>query len=595
MQFSKEQLAAVTAPIGPVLVTAGPGSGKTQVLTGRLRYMIEEGIAPSSILVLTFSRKAASEMQQRFEAQYGKYPQMVFGTLHAICFRILSEEKGYRSQDLITDASLKYRYIRQVTQQLGITYDAVGERDAVQRLASAIDYVRNTHNYDHIPCRRELFDQILDAYEKHLTQLRQIDFDGILSQTCRILEDDAVCRKWQNRWKHVVVDEFQDLNPVQYDMIGSLFSHTSSIYVLGDDDQSIYGFRGAMPDLMQKFLRDYTGSVSYKLQTNYRSKREIVKYCNLLIAENRNRLSKKMEPYTKESGKVRLHSLKDQEKESKRMLDLIQEAHDQGIALSEIAVLSRSFYSLSCFRTHLYQHGIPYQMHGQKTSLLHHDITQDLLAYLRLSKQKAGAADLVRILNRPPRNLSRGGMDYTSFSFKKWCAYAVRHDCGKEEALRLTKDLASISTLSCSSAVLYILYTMGYESWVLEDAIRKGRESETRMILDQIKDSLCFFETEEWISYLQQEEVLASRDKGVILSSIHASKGLEYEWVLIPDINEGLLPHAKAHTPEEIEEERRLLYVAMSRAKSQLHLLSVDSFRLHPVEASRFLNAFAKE
>ena len=628
--LNEAQRQAVTHGEGPLLVLAGPGSGKTFTITQRIFFLIQEcGVPPENILVVTFTKEAALSMQRRFHEQsdYRTYP-VNFGTFHSIFYRIICDSHSVNTHKLITENQKRSIIMPILRRQLPReeTVDSHGDRGAEDAglFLAAISFYKNTGKED--AARQKLsgewssyFSEVMQAYEKEKSKRRLLDFDDMVYRCRNLLLEDRQARiRWQNRFSHILMDEFQDINPMQYEVVKLLAGGKSELFAVGDDDQSIYGFRGSEPACLNRFAEEF-GAKQLCLTVNYRSCPEIVEASCKVITENKMRFQKELKSASGRGEKqaVRLRAYEDREAEYAGLANLLREkvetAKGAGERQESLAVLFRTNAHMQGFAACLSKQSVPYRMKEKVTSIYEHFIVKDILAYLRLAAEGADREQLLRILNKPLRYLSREALG-SGEEAKGHTLFQVMLDfyCGQREVpyrreriqaiKRLERDLMYIQKLPLYLGVQYILKSIGYEMHLKENAGRSTeRWREWTEICDWVKEEARQYETlEEWLEakkcyerkLQEMSEEKAKKEKGneVQLMTIHASKGLEFDRVWIPDCNEKIFPHGNGIEATDCEEERRIFYVAMTRAKKSLELLYLTGTRERPRFPSRFLN-----
>jgi len=593
--ISSRQQKAVEFISGPMQVLAGPGSGKTFVITQRIRYLIMEcGVEPSRILVLTFTKAAAGEMQQRFHKLVKRADSFVaFGTFHAIFYSILKQTGQYRQFTLISETQ-KRNLLAQIL-QLPMT-PLLADNEKISGLIRLISQIKNNgERFDGLS--EELFSKeelkaIYEDYNGYLTEFCKMDFDDMGLLCLKMFrEDPMVLKGWQKRYSYILIDEFQDINPLQYQIIRMLARPEDNLFIVGDDDQSIYGFRGARPDIMQQFLKDYPTAEQVLLDVNYRCHAQIVEKSLQVIAANRNRFSKDIQAEHEEGAGVIMQSFPSQEKEYEELLRMLQATARKARpgALSGTAVIYRTNYECSILAEKLLLQEIPFVMKETLQSRYDHFIIKDLLAYLEFANGNRKREIFHLFMNRPLRYLRKDCARSSMICLKELLTYYQNNIRMQEVARQLFHDLEQLATMRPYLAVNYIRQVIGYDDYLKENyQIKEG--GKLLQIADdfqkEIKRFTSFGEMNDYISQCraltnekQKEMENGINDKkrtGIRLMTMHAAKGLEFSTVYLPDVNEGKLPSRQAASPEEIEEERRMFYVAMTRAQKELHILYCD-------------------
>lgn len=601
------QREAVTHGEGPLLVIAGPGSGKTFVLTQRVRFLTEErGVAPQSVLVLTFSRAAAREMEERYRKLCGRERTGVsFGTFHAFFFRILRTAYGYQADQVIGEEeqrALVSAVLRQKKTESG------DFRSLVQNVLSEIALVKEERaelsHYYSVSCTAEQFREVYRAYERGLAELRKIDYEDMLRMCYELLKERADIREaLSERYAWILVDEFQDINRLQYEVVRMLAGKRENLMIVGDDDQSIYRFRGAAPEIMLHFERDYPKASRVVLNVNYRSTPEIVKTAGRLIQRNKTRFPKEITAARPSGKPVNTVVCPTPRAEADYLIREIRELVRGGARYDSIAVLYRTNLQPRLLARRLYQENIPFRMREMLPDLNEHWIARDLLAYLRLAGDRAEPGDLLRIMNRPNRYIRREAVRMEGENLAGLRRhYEKSGEHWMDERLgKFAGELRRLGRMRPSEAIAYIRTEIGYDNFLKQYAEEREIEAEELFdILEEIEASAEGFPT---VSAWQADGTAFSaackaRSKRteagdeVQLMTYHASKGLEFPTVFLLDVNEGIVPHRKANSREELEEERRMFYVAMTRARDELRILTCKTRFHRKAEESRFVREY---
>ena len=605
--LSEVQQKAVTHRDGPMLVLAGPGSGKTMVLTRRVQYLTEYyHIPPGEILVITFTKAAAREMKERYLRLTGSaHTAVSFGTFHAVFFQILKLAYGYGAEHILREEQ-KYQFLREAVYKQKLEPD--DEAELIGSIASEISKVKNDRvklqEYKATSCNTKSFIAIFNEYDNRLRRSNKIDFDDMLVYCYELLKERKdILGAWQRKFRYILVDEFQDINQLQYDIVRLLAAPEDNLFIVGDDDQSIYRFRGARPEIMLHFEQDYPAAKRVLLDVNYRCSRLIVEGACRVIENNKQRFSKKIRANNQEGPPILHHRFRDQEAEYECVIDKIKTYREKGGAYRDIAVLFRTNTQPRKLVEELISEGIPFRMRDALPNLYDHWIVRDIFAYLHMAQDmKQGMvkrSDFLQVMNRPKRYLGRECLESEYISWEALLAWYDDKPWVCERIEKLEKDLKLCSHLSPTGALHYIRNIIGYEEYLKEYADYKGRKPEDLFgILDELKELSSGFKTlAEWeahIAVIRAELLKQAREReqntdGVALSTMHSSKGLEYRIVFIIDANEGITPHRRVLFEEDMEEERRLFYVAMTRAKELLYIFSVQKLYGKKAEQSRFV------
>ena len=601
--FNREQEEAITHKGGPLMVLAGPGSGKTLVITYRVKWLIENaGVYPSNILVITFTRAAAEEMKKRFFMFDGmENAPVTFGTFHSIFFMILRYAYRYTAANIIRE-DVKRRYIKEMTENMELEIE--DENEFLSGIINEISYVKgemmSLSYYHSNNCSDELFAQIYEGYEKRLREENLIDFDDMLVFCYELLrEREDIRTLWQNKFQHILIDEFQDINKVQYEIVRMLAGKGDHLFIVGDDDQSIYRFRGARPEIMLGFEKDYPEAKKVILNTNYRCSEEIVESAEHLISHNTKRFPKNMQAARGSKVPITFRNLKDAGEECTDILKGIRFYYKKGIPLEDMAVIFRTNTQPRLLVGRLMEYNIPFQMRDVIPNIFDHWIARNILTYIKLAMGNRDRKLFLQIMNRPKRYISRSMITEPQVDLKKLKQQTFGKKWLYEKIDKLEMDLYLLRKMEPYAAIQYIRNGIGYEDYMNEYAqFRRMNPDDLEEVLNQIQESAKeYHSVEEWFTYIEsygeelrkQMEAGRQQKSGVTLTTMHSSKGLEYEVVFVMDINEGVTPHKKAVKEADLEEERRLFYVAVTRAKTYLFLYSVKELYQKDAQISRYI------
>lgn len=607
MQVSNAQHQAITHGAGPAIVLAGPGSGKTLVITQRVRYLIEAyHVRPQEILVITFTKAAAQEMQSRFQA-LSRQRGVTFGTFHAVFFHILKYAYHYSAANILTEEK-KYQILQRLLSESGLHFE--DEKETLSEIASEISVVKNEQipleHYYSKSCPEEVFRGFYRKYEEVHRREGLLDFDDMMTMTYELLTQRAdILAAWQRHYRYILVDEFQDINLLQYAILRLLADPERNLFIVGDDDQSIYRFRGAKPEIMLNFPKDYPDAKQIVLDRNFRSVAPVIRAAQLVIRENTKRFAKRAVHVRKGQGQVDIREFSGQEHESLYLIKKVQESLAGGIPPNEIAVLYRTNQGARPYAERLMEFNIPFEMRDALPNIYEHWIAKDLFAYLHLARERLDRAEFLQVMNRPKRYIARDAIDAKVISLETLRTYYEDKDWMLDRIDRLELDLRMLKDMAPYAAVNYIRYGMNYEEYLQEYAkARRMKPEELTDILDEIQDGCRPFKTvEAWYEHLTayKERLLEQRGKkerdpdAITLATLHSAKGLEFQEVFLVDVNEGTIPHRKASMEADLEEERRLFYVGMTRAKDRLHLFYVRERYGKRVEPSVFLEPLLEE
>ncbi len=587
---------------GPALVLAGPGSGKTTVITERTRRLIEQvGVRPNHILVITFTKAAATEMKERFYHLMGEQYPVSFGTFHAVFFQILKYAYQYRAENIIRDED-KYQIFRALIEKLSL--EPGEEKEFIENITGEISIVKgemmDVANYYPKCCGKEVFEEIYKGYEQQLRNRNQIDFDDMLLMCYELLSARSdILSAWQNKYQYILIDEFQDISKVQYEVIRMLALPQNNLFIVGDDDQSIYRFRGAKPEIMLNFKKDYPQAVEIVLGDNYRSDKQIVKLAGRLIANNKKRFQKEIRAVSENDGIVGIQEFDNQEVENEAVVQLIQDYHNNGMEYKDMAVLFRTNTGPRTLVNRLMEFNIPFRMKDAMPNIYNHWIAKNIITYIRMALGDRSRSSFLQIMNRPKRYISRDLLEETEIDYYFLCRKLADKPWMVERIEKLEFDLEMLAKMKPFQAITYIRHAIGYEEYLQEYAAFRSMEVEPlyetlgeihQMSKEYESFDAWFHHIDEYSKELQQQNRKQMQNKETVeISTLHGAKGLEYKVVIIPDVNEGNIPYHKAVLSEELEEERRLLYVGMTRAKTDLYLFSVKEKFDKKISASRFL------
>lgn len=607
MQFNNSQLKAVKHKTGPMLVIAGPGSGKTTVLTARIRNLIEEySVNPANILVITFTKAAANEMKSRFNNMMGRSTNVTFGTFHAVFFMILRAAYNY-SVDSIIKEDVRQNIIKQAIERSRLEPDDLNEM--ISNITGEISRVKteaiDINAYYSASCPEEEFRDIYKYYVKTLKKMGLIDFDDMLLYCHELLTTRRdILAKWQQKYQYILIDEFQDINKIQYDIIKLLAKPQDNLFIVGDDDQSIYGFRGSKPEIMLNFDKDYPDTDKVILDTNYRSTGNIVSAAGKVIAHNKVRFAKNINTVNDPGDKVDIIEFNTQAEEYEKIIDNIRKESASGGNYSDNAVLFRTNSTAAGFVRKLVEYSVPFVTRDGVPNIFEHWIARDVITYMNIAMGSRKRSDFLQIINRPKRYIGRDYLADAEISFDNLEKYYEDKNWMIERVDRLKYDILAMASMSPYAMINYLRKGVGYDGYLDEYAQSHNMQvRELYDVMDELMESARNFKTfNEWFAYIDEygtklRESYAAMDKqnAVILTTMHSSKGLEYPVVYIIDANEEITPHKKAVFVPEIEEERRMFYVAMTRAKRRLNIYYARKRYNKEIEVSRFVKEIMED
>lgn len=600
MQFNEAQIQAIQHNTGPCMVIAGPGSGKTTVLTHRVRYLIERyGVNPSDILVITFTKAAAEQMKLKFKGlSEGRNSAVTFGTFHAVFFTILKAAYNY-SAHCIIKPQIQHEFVKDQMCRLELEYD--DEKETVAGVLSEISCVKgeavNIDEYESRSIPPLSFRMIYRAYDDMLVRKHLIDFDDMIV-LCRdlLMQREDYRMAWQNKYKYILIDEFQDINKAQFDVVRILADGYRNLFVVGDDDQSIYGFRGSAPQIMLDFNKYYSDAVRIDMCINYRSTGNIVFASRAVAEENEHRYYKDITTYNSQGDTVSVYEFNSLNDEKAFLVSEIRRLIDTGIAADDIAVLSRTNVIGNMYMSRLESDGIPCCDYSVVQDIYEHWISKDVLTYIRIALGSRERIDFLRIINKPLRYISRSYITQPADINALKRGYEGNEQMSKRVE-KLVSDISMIRSMSPFAAVNYIRKGVGYDEYIRNYIYEhKADKEELYNVLDELAHRASqYMSLSQWLDGIAEYIRQCDKDRqnntadGVHMLTMHGSKGLEYKIVLVMDVCEGIIPYNKAVLDEQIEEERRLFYVAMTRAKEKLYLLYPKQRYNKDTTRSRFI------
>lgn len=609
--FNDNQKKAITHTKGPLLVVAGPGSGKTSVITARTAHLVQEaGINPANILVITFTRAAANEMKTRYRDFPGSTPEHIkkidFGTFHSTFYKIINNYYG-RSIPVL-EQSRAYNTIKDILRSMNEPSD----EDVIQSLQNQISIFRtvtkDTKDFkpEHLTYAR--FKAVFDRYQEYKRLNKCIDFDDMMIICKKILDSNtSVLEGYQKKYKYILVDEFQDTNEIQLEIIKSLSKPDNNLCVVGDDDQSIYGFRGSMPDCLINFKNDFNPCETVILDTNYRSTSEIMDFSKLVISNNIKRMEKDLKSYRGKGDVPQEVYPPDENAEAIFIADSVEDLKKQGYSYKDFAVLYRVNIQSRHIIDELVKRNIPFNVKDSLNNFFDHWVCRDLTCYLKLSLNNTDTSGLLQIINRPVRYIDRASMDGAAsalMSGKEDVIGTFEKTGLKEYQMQrireLFNNLKSLKYMSSPSAVNFIRKVIGYDEYVRKYCMESNIQfDELNDILDEYEMSASGYNTiPHFLSHIHEVSIKLKDNKKITgykrdsmtLTTVHSAKGLEFPCVFIVGASEGFFPHKKStETGEDVEEERRIFYVAATRAKDKLFILSPKRHHGKVANISRFL------
>ena len=607
-EFNKGQLMAVQHVNGPMMALAGPGSGKTTAIVHRIKYLIEEAkVSPANILVITFTRASAREMQERFvKLMKGKKYPCTFGTFHSVFFYILRMAYGYQSGNILSEEE-KYSIIRDIIRSKQLEYD--DEEELVLSVIREIgmmkgDMIDLEHFYS--ACLGEnVFREIFVQYEQKVNAMNKLDFDDMMVYCYELLrERQDILVLLQKRYRYILVDEFQDINKIQYEITKLLAAPEHNLFIVGDDDQSIYGFRGAKPEIMLHFKDDFPNAFVTLLDVNYRCNRNITEGAVKLISNNTVRFDKKIVSSRGYEEPIFVHHMKSLQEENNHVLQEIKKYKKEGSPYEEMAVILRTNVQARGIVHKLMEYNIPFRVRDKVPCIYDHFTVKTILDYIHAAMGCRERALFLRIMNKPKRYLSRELLTESYVSFEEMRTMTEGKNWALDNIDQFEYELKILAGLKPFAAVNFIRKAIGYDGYLAEYAeYRHLNVEELLGTLDELQEMAKTYTTyEEWFKGIEQyKEEFEQQTKteknvkkeGVVITTMHSAKGLEFDAVFILEANEGMAPYRKAVKPEEIEE-GRMFYVSMTRARKHLHIYEVKEYYNKELEPSRFLAEIVK-
>ena len=604
--FNKSQIQAISHMDGPAMVLAGPGSGKTTVITHRIKNLIEKAeVRPENILVVTFTKAAAISMQKRFSTLMngGKGQLVTFGTFHSVFYKILRKSRRYEATEILSERQ-KTDYIREIIGRYGISSNDISElsQNIINDIGNIKGNMLNAQEYEPSCCKKEDFIKVYNAYNLELKKDGKMDFDDILRECYLLLcENHTMLEQWRELYKYILIDEFQDINRIQMNIIELLASPLNNIFVVGDDDQSIYGFRGARPEIMIEFKDYYPEAELIVLNVNYRSTQSIINVAGRVIENNKTRLDKCAHANNDKDFQPDIRKFRNQVEELKFVVSKIKEYENQGISLSEMVILVRNNSQIQEISSFLKNRKIEAESGKHRSNIYNDMVAKDILSYVRGALKFDGTyfnEDLIYVLNKPQRYISRQVVLSVNMNIS-----AVRRIYSKNNIDSFLFHIEMIRKLPPQAALSYIRKGAGYEEYLRLYAIENNIPmSGLLKQLEQLVQECSKFNTlEQWINSIDSAQNSEGQNFGkkssgeggtnnrINIMTMHGSKGLEFKAVFIVDANQGIIPTSKALRERDFEEERRLFYVAITRAIDYLNVYAVEERLGCPIEVSMFV------
>lgn len=613
-KLNENQKRAVEHLNGPCMVLAGPGSGKTRVITYRIANMVvNKEIKPTSILAISFTKASSVEMKNRALSLSKDYRmnKVTYGTFHSVFFRILRYFVKY-DLDSILDEKSKRLALKGIMKNLNI--ENADDDETVGQVINEISFVKNElmdkYDFDSEILSSDEFIKTYNMYEEYKSQINKIDFDDMLIKTYELLlNNNQALQRVRSAYKYILVDEFQDINKVQFEVLKLIANPMNNIFVVGDEDQSIYGFRGSRPDFLLEFEEYFEGTNKVVLDINYRSKEEIIDIANRLIEKNENRYEKVIKCGQGNGAQINYVSPEDSEEEAVFIAkDILEEIKKDYVEYSDFAVIYRTNIQSRALVDVFMDMRIPFVVKDSIITIYDHWAAQDILAYLRIGLNPQNNKDWVRIINKPFRYISKDNVNMVKDESGFINALINKCNLHPKQVKTINDldiDLSYLKTLNPKNAISYIRTSLDYDRYILDYCTnRKIKTNGLIEILNELESSATNFKTIkdylEHIDRVKSELVDNKNNKntdGVIFTTMHSAKGLEFKNVYIIGANEGTIPHEKSYEIEDdekkieqIEEERRLMYVAITRAEENLYISSPINKYGKKVSKSRFID-----
>lgn len=590
--LDKSQDSAVRWKGSSLLVIAGPGSGKTYVIINRISFLLQQGYDPDRILVISYTRDAAESVCRRFRESDKTGSNVHFGTFHSVFFRILRESFGYDNRSIM-DEKEKKNMARFALKLAGFNADDRLLKEFFSDISGRKD------SEDKCQDRLKKFAEAEAVYKKLKSERKRLDFDDILFISHeKLLQNPEILSYWKNRFDVIIIDEAQDMNPIQYRLLLLIKGKNTDIFMVGDDDQSIYGFRGSDPGILKKFKEACPETGIIYLANNYRCSYAILDHSQRLISHNMNRFQKQQTAVSAERGLISVKAFTYKAEEAgyitKEIIARIKKP-------SKIGILFRHRISSAYIESDLRAAGISYS-YRNGGSIYNIFIADDIISYLKILSGTGRRSDYLRIINRPERFISRDSFRHDVVSESR-CLLDTENIRARENLRLFFQSLSFASTLPPFAQISYFRRGLMYDDFVRSREESDGRpEGDYMQYLDLINEEASYFKkTETFIRFLydmnnkENEKSVENPDETVSLMTFHGSKGLEFDTVFILDAVEGYAPSYKAVTTEEMEEERRMFYVAVTRARKELIICTIEKDRNKRAYPSRFLREMKED
>ena len=612
-KLNENQLKAVNHLDGPCMVLAGPGSGKTRVITYRIANMVvNKNIKPTSILAISFTKASSIEMKNRALSLSNDFRmnKVTYGTFHSVFFRILRYFENYNIESIL-DEKTKRIGLKNILK--GLNIENADDDETIGQVINEISYVKNElmdkRDFKSEVLTNDEFIKVYNFYEEYKQQMNKIDFDDMLIKTYELLKNNkAALDRVRSVYRYILVDEFQDINKVQFEALKLIANPSNNIFVVGDEDQSIYGFRGSRPDFLLEFEEYFSNTKKVLLDINYRSKGEIINIANRLIEKNTNRYEKVIKCGQGNGAKVNYISPEDSEEEAVYIAkDIKNKVQEDYTEYTDFAVIYRTNIQSRALVDVFMDMRIPFVVKDSIVTIYDHWAAQDILAYLRIGVNPNSNKDWIRIINKPFRYISKDNLNLIKDEPDFINSLINKCDLHPKQVKTINDldiDISYIKGLNPKNAISYIRTTLDYDRYILDYcANRKIKTNGLIEILNELESSATNFKTiQEYLEHIERvkSEIVDNKNNketdGVIFTTMHSAKGLEFKNVYIIGANEGTIPHEKSYEiddeekkNDQIEEERRLMYVAITRAEENICISSPINKYGKRVSKSRFV------
>ena len=612
-KLNENQLKAVNHLDGPCMVLAGPGSGKTRVITYRIANMVvNKNIKPTSILAISFTKASSIEMKNRALSLSNDFRmnKVTYGTFHSVFFRILRYFENYNIESIL-DEKTKRIGLKNILK--GLNIENADDDETIGQVINEISYVKNElmdkRDFKSEVLTNDEFIKVYNFYEEYKQQMNKIDFDDMLIKTYELLKNNkAALDRVRSVYRYILVDEFQDINKVQFEALKLIANPSNNIFVVGDEDQSIYGFRGSRPDFLLEFEEYFSNTKKVLLDINYRSKGEIINIANRLIEKNTNRYEKVIKCGQGNGAKVNYISPEDSEEEAVYIAkDIKNKVQEDYTEYTDFAVIYRTNIQSRALVDVFMDMRIPFVVKDSIVTIYDHWAAQDILAYLRIGVNPNSNKDWIRIINKPFRYISKDNLNLIKDEPDFINSLINKCDLHPKQVKTINDldiDISYVKGLNPKNAISYIRTTLDYDRYILDYcANRKIKTNGLIEILNELESSATNFKTiQEYLEHIERvkSEIVDNKNNketdGVIFTTMHSAKGLEFKNVYIIGANEGTIPHEKSYEiddeekkNDQIEEERRLMYVAITRAEENICISSPINKYGKRVSKSRFV------